>query len=345
VVINHNYAEFLNAAIDSALTQSTPAAQVVVVDDGSTDASRALIARYGGRIVPVLKAAGGHVTAVNAGYAVATGDLCIFLDADDVLYSQCVEAVLKAWRPGDVKLQYRLDTIDQEGVNQRMPFPHFPKDLTPEAVRAQSFRNGVYPWTVSSGNAFSRALLDALLPIDPEEIYRSPDGYINKMAPLFGDVRSISDILGAYRVHGANAWAQVGSGLRLEPIVRWLKFDRVLHKEFQQEAAKRGIEVTQLDEVNTLQQAEYRLLAFRFAPEQFAQPMETASSLFNRGVKAAKAAPNTSPPGRIFWTIWLFVIAFLPKVIVRAVFGAARGQTGRSLPSRLLVQLSRGSSS
>ncbi len=39
---------------------------------------------------------------------------------------------------------------------------------------------------------------------------------------------------------------------------------------------------------------------------------------------------------------WLFVMAFLPKSVIRAVFALARGQSGRSAASRLLVQISRG---
>jgi glycosyltransferase involved in cell wall biosynthesis len=323
------------------LAQTVPA-EVIVVDDGSVDQSAAIIGSYGARFISVFKAAGGHVSAVNAGYAVATGDVCIFLDADDVLYSSCVETVLRRWRPSDVKLQYRLDTINAEGVDQRMPFPHFPADLTPEAVRAQAVRFGVYPWTVSSGNAYSRTLLDALLPIDAETVYRSPDGYLNKMAPLFGNVRSIPDVLGAYRVHGANAWAQAGGGLRLSPIVRWLKFDQVLQSQFEAEAARRGFAVTPYAQIRTTQQMEHRLLAYRFAPGEFDQPGATAVRLFAMGVSAAWIAPNISWAGRFVWIGWMFILAFLPKPVVRWVFGLARGQTGRSAMSRLLVGLSRG---
>jgi hypothetical protein len=344
IIINHNYSRFLHSAIDSALSQNQSPSEVIVVDDGSTDNSATIIAGYGDRIVPVFKPAGGHVSAVNAGYAAAKGDICIFLDADDVLYPHCVETVLRAWRPGDVKLQYRLDTIDADGVDQNMPFPHFPADLTPQAVREQAVRHGVYPWTVSTGNAYSRKFLDALLPIDQTEIYRSPDGYLNKMAPLFGDVRSIRDVLGAYRVHGANAWAQVGGGLDLAPIVRWLKFDQVLQRRFEVEAARRGVAVTPYAEIRTLQQMEHRLLAYRFAPLEFDQSGATAASLFAMGVKAARIAPNVSLAGRGVWIAWMFIMAFLPKGVVRMVFGLARGQTGRSRISRLLLRLSRGSS-
>jgi hypothetical protein len=344
IVINHNYGRFLAKAIDSALLQTVKATQIIVVDDGSTDDSAFVIARYENQITPVFIPASGHVAAVNAGYAAADADLYILLDADDVLYPTCLESVLRAWQPNDIKLQYRLDTIDGAGIDQKMPFPHFPADMTPDSVRLQSFQHGAYPWTVSSGNVFSRKLLDALLPVDPAEIYRSPDGYINKMAPLFGDVRSITDILGAYRVHGANVWAQPGHGMRMAPIIRWLKFDQVLQSKFEAEAKRRGIAVARYQDVATVQQMEYRLLALRFAPGEFDQLGLTNWTLFRRAAQAAARSANISLLGRLFWVCWFFVMAFLPRPAVQYIFGMARGHTGRNRISRLLVRLSRGSS-
>ena len=344
IIINHNYGRFLATAIRSALDQSLPADEVIVVDDGSTDDSREIIASFVPKITPVLKEPGGHVTAVNAGYAATSCDLCIFLDADDLLYPNCVETILRKWQPGDAKAQYRLDTINAAGQDQNLTFPHFPKDLTPEAVREQSFRWGTYPWTVSSGNVFSRELLDQLLPIDPREIYRSPDGYISKMAPMFGNVRSFQDILGAYRVHGANAWAQGGGALDMAPIIRWLKFDVVLQQKFQQIAAQRGLTVAKPSEMKTLQQMEYRLLAARFAPAEFGSPCETLGLLFRSGISVARKAPNVSGVGRLVWMAWIFTLAFMPKFLVRKIFGIARGQTGRGGIYRFLISLSRGSS-
>ena len=51
VVDNHNYERFLRDAIDSALAQEHPDAEVIVVDDGSTDGSRE-VAEYGGTCGP-----------------------------------------------------------------------------------------------------------------------------------------------------------------------------------------------------------------------------------------------------------------------------------------------------
>src|SRR5688572_29854944 len=85
IVNNYNYGRFLAQAIDSALSQDYPRLEVIVVDDGSTDDSREIIARYGSKISPVLKANGGQASAFNAGFNASRGDVVIFLDSDDQL--------------------------------------------------------------------------------------------------------------------------------------------------------------------------------------------------------------------------------------------------------------------
>ncbi len=77
VVTSHNYARYLPAAIDSALAQDHPRVRVLVVDDGSTDDSPAVIAGYGERVHAILKANGGQASAFNAALAACQGDIVL----------------------------------------------------------------------------------------------------------------------------------------------------------------------------------------------------------------------------------------------------------------------------
>ena len=77
IINNHNYGGFLKDAIESALVQTHHATEVIVVDDGSTDESRDVIAGYGERSVPVFKSNGGQASAFNAGIARSRGGLAV----------------------------------------------------------------------------------------------------------------------------------------------------------------------------------------------------------------------------------------------------------------------------
>jgi glycosyltransferase involved in cell wall biosynthesis len=73
---------FLAAAIESALAQTYEPIEVIVVDDGSTDATATIVARYG--VHALRKPNRGVSAARNAGVAAARGELITFLDADDL---------------------------------------------------------------------------------------------------------------------------------------------------------------------------------------------------------------------------------------------------------------------
>ncbi len=75
LINNYNYGRFLHEAIDSALSQTYPHTEVIVVDDGSTDNSREIIASYEDQIIPVLKENGGQASALNAGFAASRGEI------------------------------------------------------------------------------------------------------------------------------------------------------------------------------------------------------------------------------------------------------------------------------
>src|SRR5512135_3658615 len=98
IITSYNYGRFLREAIDSALNQSYPATEVVVVDDGSEDDSRDIIESYGKAVVTVFKKNGGHSSAINAGFAACHGDIICPLDSDDAFTADKVACVVDAWK-------------------------------------------------------------------------------------------------------------------------------------------------------------------------------------------------------------------------------------------------------
>jgi glycosyltransferase involved in cell wall biosynthesis len=84
IIPTYNYGRFLREAIDSALAQTCPALEVIVVDDGSTDDTPQVLAGYGDRIRAIRQENAGVGTARNAGIAAARGEYLAFLDSDDI---------------------------------------------------------------------------------------------------------------------------------------------------------------------------------------------------------------------------------------------------------------------
>jgi glycosyltransferase involved in cell wall biosynthesis len=79
-----NGQRYLAEALDSVLRQTHRPLDVVVVNDGSSDRTREVIAAYGARVRCVEQPHAGLAAARNRGIAAAAGDLIAFLDADDL---------------------------------------------------------------------------------------------------------------------------------------------------------------------------------------------------------------------------------------------------------------------
>ena len=86
LINNFNYCNYLSRAIDSALSQTYAPIEIIIVDDGSTDQSRQVIAGYRSKIVSILKENGGQASAFNAAVAHSKGSILCFLDLDDRFY-------------------------------------------------------------------------------------------------------------------------------------------------------------------------------------------------------------------------------------------------------------------
>ncbi len=83
VIPAYNMRRYVRESVDSALAQTHPAMEVIVVNDGSTDDTGAVLADYGQRIVYLEQPNRGLSGARNTGLRAARGDYIAFLDSDD----------------------------------------------------------------------------------------------------------------------------------------------------------------------------------------------------------------------------------------------------------------------
>jgi glycosyltransferase involved in cell wall biosynthesis len=79
----YNRAHLIRHALDSVLRQTYPNVEIVVLDDGSTDGTAAIVAEYGDRVKYFHQPNGGLGAARNAALERSTGDCIAFLDSDD----------------------------------------------------------------------------------------------------------------------------------------------------------------------------------------------------------------------------------------------------------------------
>jgi glycosyltransferase involved in cell wall biosynthesis len=203
-ICNYNYARYIGEAIESALRQDYPVKRILVIDDGSTDGSREVIAQFGERVEAIFKQNGGQVSAYNRAVEELDGDIAILLDSDDLLYPDAVSKVVKAFESGDyAKVQFRLDVLTPDGERTAARVPN----SDPPADCGALLRRGwLYPSPPASGNAYRVSALKRVFPVPTSpQAFHGADFYAIYGVALVGQVASVPETLGGYRMHRAGS--------------------------------------------------------------------------------------------------------------------------------------------
>jgi len=159
VVPSYNSASYLREALESAIRQEPPPHEVIVRDGGSNDGSVEILESLGDRVRWRSEPDGGQAQALNMAIADATGDVVVWLNADDLLLPGAFSAVERAFAEHpDADFVYgNYDMIRADGsVMRRFESSRY------DAARV--FTHGCY---VFSGAMFLRRdLLDRVGPFD-----------------------------------------------------------------------------------------------------------------------------------------------------------------------------------
>jgi glycosyltransferase involved in cell wall biosynthesis len=136
VIPCYRQAQFLPAAVDSALAQSHPNVEVLVINDGSDDDTEAVARRYGDRLNYVYQPNRGLSAARNTGIAHATGRYLKFLDSDDSLHPDQIAWQAEALGGRDDRVSLTTVRLYQDGRPERF-LDHVPeaRSLLPDLFK------------------------------------------------------------------------------------------------------------------------------------------------------------------------------------------------------------------
>ncbi len=189
-----NGERYLAEALDSILAQTWRPLEVIVVDDGSTDGSAAVVAKYGAEVSYIHQANAGPAAARNRGLDAARGEFIAFLDADDLWHKDklvrqmarfearpelelCLSHVQNFWEP---------EMKDEE---DRLRDHRFSKPLPAYATQAMLAR---------------RALFDAVGRLDPALRILDDTDWLLRAADRGTVTEMVPDVLTFRRMHGSN---------------------------------------------------------------------------------------------------------------------------------------------
>lgn len=331
IINNYNYGHFLPESVDSALNQTYPNVEVIVVDDCSTDNSQEVITSYGDKIIPIFHQVNGkQAAAFNSGFAKSQGDIIIFLDSDDYLYPYAVERVVLAWKQNIAKVHYRLTVVDKDRKPLGFSYPQGGKPLDSGEVWRNVITEGTYAGVPTSGNAISRKSLTQVFPI-PDEYKTMADDYLSVLIPLYGEVVAIEEPLAAYRIHTSNQWALFE--VTAARFRRFVQHGQQRCKLLAQKAPELGYEVPQNLDLEFSGRVWFRLASLRLDPQEHPIPSDNALSLIYWGIRSQWKSSDANFLKRLIYSlgfiwvglmplplaktaiIWLFAPQFRPKIL------------------------------
>lgn len=117
VIATYNMGRYLDQAIDSVLAQSWKSIEVIVVDDGSTDDTEALMSGYqsDNRIIYIRNENQGQPRAKNCGIRQSNGDFIAFCDADDLWHPDKLAFQMPMFADPEVGIVYsEVSNIDEQ---------------------------------------------------------------------------------------------------------------------------------------------------------------------------------------------------------------------------------------
>jgi glycosyltransferase involved in cell wall biosynthesis len=215
LIDTYNHERFIEQAISSVLEQNFPPGEreIVVVDDGSTDNTPAIVRKFVPRVSLFQKANGGQSSAFNAGIPKCRGEIIAFLDGDDWWMPEKLRRVVNtmAGNPSIGMVGHGFVESFGGGRTSVIALERSARLHLTSVPAAQFFRlSRCYLGT--SRLALRAKIARKILPV-PESLVIEADEYLFTMAAALDEFVILSEPLTHYRIHGGNLFLAAGSNL------------------------------------------------------------------------------------------------------------------------------------
>jgi glycosyltransferase involved in cell wall biosynthesis len=208
IIPNYNYAHYLREAIGSVLKQTYPETEIIVVDDGSNDASRAVLASYGDRVRAIFQENQGVSAARNTGVAAGSGEFVAFLDADDSWLPTKIEKQVSRFRndPDLGLVHVAVNEVDASGNPLLERFEGLEGSVAGELLMLK--RAGILGG--GSGLMVTRRVFDEVGGFDTRLSTSADWDFFYQVSSRYR-VGFVPELLLSYRVHNTNMHANVAA--------------------------------------------------------------------------------------------------------------------------------------
>jgi glycosyltransferase involved in cell wall biosynthesis len=212
IISNYNYGRFLPLAINSLLSQTESVDEIIVVDDGSTDDSRAVLNSYGNAIITIHQDNAGQAAAISKGFAKATGDIVCILDADDVFFPDKTNLLKKIYQnhPDAGWVFHSLKHIAPNEASRSASFPRYENVSVRSVDQQAAIRKGrpSYEAPATSGLSFRREFIFPMFPLPHADSIYISDHYIKFYALAAGPGVHVAESMGGQIIHGDNLYTR-----------------------------------------------------------------------------------------------------------------------------------------
>jgi teichuronic acid biosynthesis glycosyltransferase TuaG len=297
IVPTYNSAATIRATLDSILRQTHPAAEILVMDDGSTDDTVAILNSYASQIISFRQANSGPSAARSALIEKANGELIAFIDSDDVWHPRYLETQKKLYEshptaaalftghqvfygPGDIQWDGDLFAVPQ--ITELITALNFLKmyNETPGYF---------YPSFCCVPSRILRAMGK-----EPFQGRVAEDCYFYNRLVLHGPVARTTTPLAGYRIRGGSLSSDL-----VKLTAGAVQSFELLEEQFQKSP-----------------DAEYRLafcLAYAVRRRDFAKALFGANKISEGRQQLRRSMASSHAPISLAKSLWLLLLSYLPR--------------------------------